>query len=78
VVVTRWRTSYSKTTHRKKREGTSDPECTFVSAKLTLTPILLQCKETDEERRKSNMTKEERKKGEGEATMLVEYVKNIG
>jgi hypothetical protein len=31
-----------------------------------------------EKRRKSNMTKEEWKKGEDGAKMLVEYVKNIG
>jgi hypothetical protein len=76
--VTRLGTRYSKATHRKKKKGTSDPDCTFFSAKLTLAPILWQCKETEEERRKSNMTKVLWKKGEEGAIMVVEYVKNIG
>jgi hypothetical protein len=67
------RTGYSNVTHRNKIEGTSDSDCPFCSAKLTLEHILWQCKETVEERRKSNMTK-----GEVGAKMLVEYVKNIG
>jgi hypothetical protein len=65
-------------THRNKIEGTSDSDCPFCSAILTLKQILWQCKETEEERRKSNITKEvTEKRGEG-AKMLVEYVKNIG
>jgi hypothetical protein len=55
-------------------EGIPDPYCPFCSAKLTL----WQCEETEEERRKSNMTKEVCEKGEKGAKMLVEYVKNIG
>jgi hypothetical protein len=74
MVVARLRTGYSRTTHRNKIEGTPGPGCPFCSAKLTL----WQCKETAEERRKSNMTKEVWKKGEEGAKMLVEYVKNIG
>jgi hypothetical protein len=53
-------------------EGTPDPDCQFGSAKLTLEHILWQCKETEEEIRKNNKTKEEG------AKILVEYVKNIG
>jgi hypothetical protein len=51
-------------------EGAPDPDCPFCSAKLTLEHILSQSKETEEERRKSNMTK-----GEKGAKMVVEYVK---
>jgi hypothetical protein len=54
-------------------EGTLDPD-----AKLTLEHILRQCKETEEERRKSNVTKQEWEKAEEGAKLLVEYVKNIG
>jgi hypothetical protein len=78
VAVARLRTGYSKTTHRNKIEGTPVLECPFFSAKFTLEHILWQCKETEEERRKSNMTKEVWEKGEELAKMLVEYVKNIG
>jgi hypothetical protein len=46
--------------------------------KLTLENILWQCKETEEEKRKINMTKEVWEKGEEGAKMLVEYLKNIG
>jgi hypothetical protein len=53
-------------------EGIPDPDCLFCSAKLTLEHILWQCKETEEERRKSNMTKEVWEKGEKGAKMLVE------
>jgi hypothetical protein len=55
-------------------EGNPDPDCPFCSAKLTLEHILWQCKETEEERRKNNMTKEIWEKGEEGAKMLVEYV----
>jgi DNA repair exonuclease SbcCD ATPase subunit len=78
VAVTRLRTGYSRGTHRNKMGGAPDPDCPFCSAKLTQEHILWQCKETDEERRKSNMTKEVWEKGEEQAKMLVEYVKNIG
>jgi hypothetical protein len=57
VAVTRLRTDYSRATHRNKIEGAPDPDCPFCSAKLTLEHNLWQCKETEEERRKSNMTK---------------------
>jgi hypothetical protein len=53
-------------------EGTPDPDCPFSSEKLTLEHILWQCKETEEERRKSNMTKEVWEKEEEGAKMLVE------
>jgi hypothetical protein len=53
-------------TRRNKMEGTPDPDCPFCSAKLTLEHFLWQCKETEEKRRKSNMTKEVWKKGEKE------------
>jgi ribosomal protein L37AE/L43A len=59
-------------------EGTPDPDCPFCSAKHTIEHILWQCKKTEEEIRKSNMTKDVRKKREERAKMLVEYVKNIG
>jgi hypothetical protein len=58
VAVTRLRTGYSRAIHRYKIEGTPDPNCLFCSAKLTLEQILWQCKETVEERQKSNMAKE--------------------
>jgi hypothetical protein len=58
-------------------EGAPDPDCSFCSAKFTQEHILWQCKETEEVRRKSNMTKEVWKKGEEGAKMLVKYVKNI-
>jgi hypothetical protein len=51
-------------------EGNSVSECSFCSAKLTLEHILWQCKETDKERQKSNMTKEVWEKGEEGAKML--------
>jgi hypothetical protein len=57
VAVTRLRTGYSMATHRNKMEQNPNPDCPFCSAKLTLEHILWQCKETEEERRKSNMTK---------------------
>jgi hypothetical protein len=63
--------------HRNKMEGAPNPDCSFCSAKFTLEHILWQCKETEEERRKSKMTKEVWEKGEEQAKMLVEYVKNI-
>jgi hypothetical protein len=44
----------------------------------SLEHILWQCKKTEKERRKSNMTKEVWKKGAQGAKLLVEYVKNIG
>jgi hypothetical protein len=69
VAVTRLRTGYSRATHRNKMKGTP---------KLILKHILWQCIETDEERQKSNITKEVRKEREEGAKMLVEYVKNIG
>jgi hypothetical protein len=53
-------------------EGTPDPDCPFCSAKLTLEHILWQCKETEEERRKSNVTKVVWEKAEEGAKMLVE------
>jgi hypothetical protein len=77
--ATRLRTGYSRATHRNKMKGTPEADCSFWSTKLTLK--LWQCKETEEERRKSNVTKEvwekrvEKREG---ANMLVEYVKNIG
>jgi hypothetical protein len=43
----------------------------------TRTHPMAQYKETEEERRKSNTTKEVWEKGEG-TKMIVEYVKNIG
>jgi hypothetical protein len=58
-------------------EGSPNPYCPFCSAKLTLEHILWQCKEPEEERRKSNMTKEVWEIREEGAKMLVEYVKNI-
>jgi hypothetical protein len=61
-----------------KMEGTLNLDCPFCSTKLTLEQILLQCKETEEERQKSNMTKEVWKKGEEGAEMLGDYVENIG
>jgi hypothetical protein len=67
------RSGYSRVKHKIKE--TPDPDC---SAKLTLEHILWQCKETEEERRKSNMTKEVWEKEEEGAKMLVEYVENIG
>jgi hypothetical protein len=75
VSVTRLRTGYSRATHRYKMEGTPDPDCLFCSAKLTLEHILWQCKETEEERRKSDMTKEVWEKAE---EGVVEDMKNIG
>jgi hypothetical protein len=52
LAVTRLKTDgYSRATHRNKIEGTRDPDCQFCT-------ILWQCKETEEERRKINMTKE--------------------
>jgi hypothetical protein len=59
-------------------EGTLNLDCPFCSTKLTLEQILLQSKETEEERQKSNITKKVWKKGEEGAKMLGEYVKNIG
>jgi hypothetical protein len=59
-------------------EETPDPDWPFNNEKLTLEHILWQCKETEEERRKSNITKEVWEKEEEGAKMLVEYVKNIG
>jgi hypothetical protein len=56
VAVTELRTGYSRATHSNKMEGT--PE------KLTLEHIIWQCEETEEERPKSNMTKEVWEKGE--------------
>jgi hypothetical protein len=53
-------------------EGTPDPDCPFCSAKLTLEHILWQCKETEEERQKSNMSKEVWEAGEEGAKVLVE------
>jgi hypothetical protein len=50
---------------------------TGYSRTLTLEHILWQCKETEEERRKSNITKEIWEKGEEGPKMLEEYVKNI-
>jgi hypothetical protein len=47
-------------------------------AKLTLEHILWQCKETEEERRKSNLKKEVWEKRDEGTIMAVEYVKNIG
>jgi hypothetical protein len=64
VAETRLTTSYGKATHCNKMEGTSAPGCPFCSAKLTP----WQCREIEEQRRKSNMTKEVWEKGE-------EYVK---
>jgi hypothetical protein len=61
VAVTRLRTGYSWATHSNKIEGASDPDCPFCSAKLLLEHILWQCEKTEKERRKSNMTKDERK-----------------
>jgi hypothetical protein len=81
VAVARLRTGYSRAIHRNKIEGTPNPDCPFCSVKLTQEHILWQlwqCKETEEERQKCNMTKEVWKKGEEGAKMLVEYVKNIG
>jgi hypothetical protein len=46
--------------------------------KTTLGHILWQSKEAEEERRKSNITKENWEKEEEGAKMLVEYVKNTG
>jgi hypothetical protein len=51
---------------------------TVYSRTLTLEHIIWQCKETEEERRKSNITKKIWEKGEEGSKMLVEYVKNIG
>jgi hypothetical protein len=65
------RIGYSRATHRNKMEGASDPDCPFCTPKLTLEHILWQSKETEEDKRKKNMTKEGTK-------MLVEYVKYIG
>jgi ribonuclease HI len=62
--------------NRNKMEGT--PDCPFFSAKLTLEHILWQCKEAEEKRQKSNMTKEVWEEGEEGAKVLVEFVKNIG
>jgi hypothetical protein len=76
--IARLRTGYSWATHRYKMEGTLDPECPICSAKLTLEHILWQCKETEEKRQKSNMTKKVWEKGEEGAKMLVKYAKNIG
>jgi hypothetical protein len=56
VALTRLRTDYSRATHRNKMEGTPDPDYPFCSAKLKLEHILWQCKETEKERQKSNMT----------------------
>jgi hypothetical protein len=78
VAVSRLRTGYSRATHRYKIEGTPDPGCSFCSTKLTLEHILWQCKETEEERQKNNITKEVWEKWEEGAKMLAEYVKNIG
>jgi hypothetical protein len=61
VAVTRLRTGYSRATHRNKIEGTLDTDCPFCSAKVTLEHMLWQCKDTEEERRKSNLTKDGRK-----------------
>jgi hypothetical protein len=77
VAVTRLRTGYSRVTHRNKMEGNLDPDWPFCSTKFTLEHILWQFKETEEERRKSNMAKVLKKREEG-TKMLVEYVKNIG
>jgi hypothetical protein len=52
------RDGYSRATHRNKMKKTPNPECPFCSAKLTLEHIIWHYKETEEERRKSNMTKE--------------------
>jgi hypothetical protein len=78
VAVSRLRTVYSTATYRNKIEGTPDPDCPFCRAKLRLEHIQWQCKETEEERRKNNMTKEVWEKGEEGAKMLLEYVTNIG
>jgi hypothetical protein len=64
VAVTKLRTGYT--------------DCPFCSTKITLEHILWLCKETEEERRECNMTKEVWEKGKEGAKMLVEYVKNIG
>jgi hypothetical protein len=45
--VPRLRTSYTKDTYRSKIKRTSDPDCLFCSAKLTLEHILWQCKENE-------------------------------
>jgi hypothetical protein len=76
VVITRLRTGY-RAAHRNKMEGSPNLDCPFCSAKLTLEHILCQCKETEEERRKSNMTKEVWEIREEGAKILVEHVKNI-
>jgi hypothetical protein len=64
VAVARLRTGYSRAIHRNKIERTPNPDCPFCSVKLTQEHILWQCKETEEERQKCNMTKEVWKKGE--------------
>jgi hypothetical protein len=56
VAITRLRTGYSRATHHNKTH----------QAKLTLEHILWQCKETEEERQKSNKTKEVWEKGKKE------------
>jgi hypothetical protein len=76
MAVNRLRTGYSSTTDRDKMVGNPVPDCPFCIAKLTLEHILWQCKETEEEKRKNNKTKELWKKEEG-TKMLVEYVKNF-
>jgi hypothetical protein len=77
VVMSRLRTGYTRATHSQIINHKPPPECLFCNTKLNTDHILWTCKETEEERNRSNIISDIWKGGKKNMEKLIAYVKRI-
>jgi hypothetical protein len=78
MAIFRLRTGYTRATHGPKMGGVSNPLCLFYNSHLSVDHILLECKETEDERTIMDMKKEQWKNGKKGMEKIIDYAKEIG
>jgi hypothetical protein len=78
VAISRFRTGYTSATHGPKMKGISNPLCPFCNTYLSVDHILWKCRETEDQRMKTDMRKEQWINGKKGMKKIIDYAAEIG
>jgi hypothetical protein len=75
MAISRLRTGYTRATHGPKMEGMDNPLCPFCNTDLSVDDILWDCKETEDQRTRMDMNKEQWINGKKGMEKMIDYTK---